>query len=43
MKKRYQYFSKNGVEWTNWFDCDSQDKPEIQLKCKEVTLKNEYL
>ena len=42
MKKRYQYISKNGIKWTDWFNCNSRDKPEIQLKMKLVTLKNEY-
>lgn len=43
MKKRYQYLGKNGeIKWSNWFSCYSNEKPEVQLKMKLVTLKNEY-
>ena len=39
MKKRYQYYAKNGIEWTDWFEWDSNWKPKIQLKNR---LFNEY-
>ena len=37
-QKRYQFFGKNGKEWTKWFDCNDTSDP-VQLKGK---LKNEY-
>ena len=38
MEKRYQYYSKDGIKWTNWFKCNYSDE-KWQLKNK---LKNEY-
>lgn len=38
MQKRYQYYSKDGIKWTEWFNCLS-DTGEWQLKNK---LKNDY-
>lgn len=40
MRKRYQYFSKNGIEWTDWFTpFNDLEQQEWQLKNK---LKNEW-
>jgi hypothetical protein len=42
-QKRYQYRTKSGIEWTQWFDCDSDLDDPIQLKGhKGNDLKNEY-
>lgn len=38
MLKRFQYFSKDGIVWTDWFKCKSSDN-KWQLKNK---LLNEY-
>ncbi len=38
MLKRYQYWSKDGIKWTNWFECSHSDNV-WQIKNK---LKNEY-
>ena len=38
MKKRYQYFGKDGIQWSPWFDYDGEQFP-WQLKNK---LRNEY-
>lgn len=38
--KRYQYYSKNGIVWTNWFPVDksaTREKWQVQNK-----LLNEY-
>lgn len=37
--KRFQYYSKNGIEWTNWFIWDSSLREKWQFKNK---LLNEY-
>ena len=37
-QKRYQYYSKDGIKWSSWFDYDGYEEP-WQLKNK---LKNEY-
>lgn len=40
MEKRFQYYSKNGIQWTNWFTVkNSEQKEKWQLKNK---LLNEY-
>ena len=39
MLKRYQYYSSNGIRWTEWFTWDSELKEKYQLKNK---LLNEY-
>lgn len=40
MKKRYQYWSSDGIKWTEWFDWNSKNYfPQWQLKNK---LLNEY-
>lgn len=36
---RYQYWSKEGIVWTDWFDYDSDYRPKWQLKNK---LLNKY-
>lgn len=42
IQKRYQYRSKKGIEWTEWFDYNGQQDP-IQLKgSKGNDLRNEY-
>lgn len=38
MEKRYEYRTKNGIEWTSWFTYDSDYKPKYQLN----KLLNEY-
>ena len=37
--KRYEYFTREGKEWTPWFPWDSDVRDPWQLKNK---LKNEY-
>lgn len=39
MKKRFQYFSKDGIKWTKWFECSRYADEKWQLKNK---LLNEY-
>lgn len=40
MEKRYQYYSKEGIKWTNWFKIsDNTIQTKWQLKNK---LLNEY-
>lgn len=39
MEKRYQYWSKDGIKWTDWFKLDSTLKPKWQFVNK---LLNEY-
>jgi hypothetical protein len=42
-QKRYQYWSRTGIVWTPWFDCDSDLRDPVQLKgFKGNHLKNEY-
>lgn len=38
MKKRYQYFGKDGIQWSEWFDYEGEQF-EFQLKPR---LLNEY-
>ena len=42
--KRYEYWSKNGKVWTDWFKWDSNLKPELQLTDRRISsrLFNEY-
>ena len=42
--KRYQYWSSNGIKWTEWFEWNSILKPEFQLDDRRIfcRLKNEY-
>jgi hypothetical protein len=41
-QKRYQYWSKDGIVWTDWFDYNGPEYP-IQLKgFKGKDLLNEY-
>ena len=44
MKKRYQYWSKDGLKWTDWFDWDVDFMPEFQMNDRRIfcRLKNEY-
>ena len=44
MKKRYQYWSKDGLKWTDWFDWNSDFMPELQMDDRRIfcRLKNEY-
>lgn len=44
MIKRYQYWSQEGIKWTDWFEWDSDWKPEFQLGTKRTLRKllNEY-
>ena len=37
--KRYQYWSKNGIVWTDWFKLNSNLKPKYQFG---KTLLNEF-
>ena len=39
MEKRYQYRTKNGIEWTDFFSWNSDYRPKYQLDRK---LLNEY-
>ena len=41
IQKRYQYFGKDGVTWTNWFDYIGKSRDKIQLKGRTI-LYNEY-
>lgn len=38
--KRFQYYSRDGIHWTDWFRWTGQDQPKWQLKSQG--LKNEY-
>jgi hypothetical protein len=42
--KRFEYWSKDGKKWTDWFPWDSDWKPELQLTDRRIIsrLKNEY-
>ena len=44
MKKRFEYWSKEGKVWTDWFDWDTDFKPELQMEDRRIfcRLKNEY-
>lgn len=37
--KRYQYYAKDGIQWTNWFPWNSDIRDKWQFKNK---LLNEY-
>lgn len=39
MEKRFEYFTRNGKEWSEWFEWDSTLMEKWQLKGK---LLNEY-
>ena len=41
MKKRFQYYTRNGIEWSSWFDWDSDYCPKYQLD-KHPRILNEY-
>lgn len=40
--KRFQYISKDGIKWSEWFTPFSDNEDPIQLKLSKLTLKNEY-
>lgn len=41
-QKRYQYWGKFGIKWTEWFNYNGQEEP-IQIKgFKGNDLRNEY-
>ena len=42
--KRYEYWSKKGKVWTEWFPWNSNICPELQLTDRRIIsrLKNEY-
>ena len=42
--KRYEYWSKEGKKFTDWFKWDSDIKPELQMNDRRIfcRLKNEY-
>ena len=42
--KRYEYWSKEGKKFTDWFKWNSDYKPELQMNDKRIfcRLKNEY-
>lgn len=42
--KRYQHWTKNGKEWTDWFPTISKEKPEYQFYDRRISsrLLNEY-
>ena len=41
MLKRFQYLTKDGIEWSEWFRCRSEGD-KYQYKCGSVVLLNEY-
>lgn len=41
-QKRYQFFGRNGIEWSNWFDYNGDTSNKIQLKNGKTILLNEY-
>lgn len=41
MMKRFQYYSREGVKWTDWFEWHSDLKPKYQLE-HHPKLLNEY-
>ena len=41
-QKRYQFFGRNGIEWSNWFDYNGDTSNKIQLKSGKTILLNEY-
>lgn len=38
--KRYQYYTRDGIHWTDWFKWTSDNRDPWQLKSSR--LKNEY-
>ncbi|MBR1748788.1 MAG: hypothetical protein IJ743_03225 [Bacilli bacterium] len=42
--KRYEYWSKEGKKWTDWFEWNSDYKPALQMDDRRIIsrLKNEY-
>lgn len=43
IQKRFQYWTREGKVWSEWFDWGSDDCPKVQLKgYKGNDLKNEY-
>ena len=42
MEKRFQYLSKDGIAWTNWFTTTSSSTDPIQYQKGKLTLRNEY-
>lgn len=42
--KRYEYWSKEGKKWTDWFPWKSSYMPELQMNDRRIfcRLKNEY-
>ena len=42
--KRYEYWSRDGKVWTDWFKWNSDIKPELQLTDRRINsrLFNEY-
>lgn len=46
IEHRYQYWSKNGIVWTDWFDlywCDSDDLEKLKKRKPAFkNLKEEY-
>ena len=42
--KRYQFWSSEGLKWTDWFQWKSNFKPEFQMTNRRIInrLKNEY-
>lgn len=41
-QKRYQFFGRNGIKWSNWFDYNGDTSNKIQLKSGKTILLNEY-
>ena len=42
--KRYEYWSKEGKIWSDWFPWDSDLRPELQMDDRRIfcRLRNEY-
>ena len=42
--KRYEYWSKEGKVWSDWFPWDSDLRPELQMDDRRIfcRLRNEY-
>ena len=42
--KRFEYWSSEGKVWSDWFEWDSNLKPELQMDDRRIfcRLKNEY-
>lgn len=41
-EKRYQYISKDGIQWTPWFPCFEDEVEEPYQMKKGLKLLNEY-